>query len=55
MWIWIHVAIYKAGISGMVNIQNLFYNMKKVVQNQVFFKFWGKGGFDPKNFKQTGP
>ena len=40
----------------MVNIQNLFYNMKKVVQNQVFFKFWGKDGLiDPKTFKQTGP
>ena len=39
----------------MVNIQNLFYNMKKVVQNQVFFKFWGKDGFDPKLLNRQVP
>ena len=39
----------------MVNIHKLLYNMKKVVQTQVFFKFWGKDGFDPKTFKPKGP
>ena len=29
----------------MVNIHN---NMKKVVQTQVIFKFWGTDGFGPK-------
>ena len=42
---WIHVAIYRGGISGMVNIHN---NMKKVVQTQVIFKFWSTDGFGPK-------
>ena len=49
---WIHISIYRGGISGMVNIHN---DLNKVVQTQVIFKFWSTDGFGPKTFKYSGP